>query len=178
MIQSLKLKIKAVFIVGATLSMLAACSVEPSVSVKHYRLPHLNQPTQGYCDTQTRIVSIDAGIGQDGVMVQESDLLMVEARNNRWLGGLESQLQNSLQRQFTERCEQPLRVTLMQFYGNTQGEAVVAGFWRYQPASEAMIEGAFEQRVPLNNDGYDGLVRALDRAWLNSLADIEQAIKK
>jgi len=38
------------------------------------------------------------------------------------------------------------------------------------------LSGHFEQRIPLSSDGYDGLVRALDRAWLASLDEIEQAI--
>ena len=177
MIQSLKRKIKLMALTVSSVLLLAACSAAPSADVNYYRLPHLNQPSTGYCDGQARQIAIDAVIGRDGVMVQETELLMVEARNNRWVGGLASQLQNSLQRQLTDRCEHRLQVSLMQFYGNTQGEAVVAGYWHFNDGSKAGLRGAFEQRVSLNNDGYAGLVRALDRAWLKSLNNIEQQIK-
>ncbi|EAQ31069.1 MULTISPECIES: PqiC family protein [Idiomarina] len=176
MIQSLKQKINVLCIAVSTVLLVCACSAVPADQVKHYRLPHLNQSSNGYCDAQSRRVRIDAGIGQDGVMVQKSDLLMVEAKNNRWLGGLDSQLQNSLQRRLTEQCGQTLQLSLMQFYGNNQGEAVVAGYWHYRAESNDVLSGHFEQRIPLSSDGYDGLVRALDRAWLASLDEIEQAI--
>ena len=64
-------------------------------------------------------------------------------------------------------------IKVMDFYGDNH--AVVSGHWHYQQG-EQQLSGSFHQRQALQQDGYDALVSALNRAWSTTLTDIKSAV--
>lgn len=179
------LLVRSVLMVAVSLG-LAACSSAP-MQHSDYRLPILNSTTNGYCQAADYRVVVSDLMLSDGLLLQRSDTQIHAARHHRWSGSLEQQLQQSVQRVFGDtQCAGQLTVTVMDFYGNNQGQAVVAGHWQYvsshveQQADSptTTLRGSFNQRQPLKQDGYDGLVNALNQAWRQSLQGIKTATAK
>ncbi|AVJ55450.1 hypothetical protein C5610_03505 [Idiomarina sp. OT37-5b] len=170
---NMTLKATAGVLLALTLS---ACGSVPQTQRSDYRLPILNQATERFCPASARQVVVSDLMLSDGILLQRSETRIHAARNHRWSGSLEQQLQQSAQRVLNQpHCDGQLVITVMDFYGDNQGHAVVSGHWHYQQG-EQQLSGSFHQRQALQQDGYDALVSALNRAWSKTLSDIKSAI--
>lgn len=161
----------------ATLTLLlTACASRPTPVQGDYRLPVLNQPSDRYCSASSRRVIVSELMLSDGILLQRSATQIHAARHHRWSGSLAQQLQQSAQRVLSQpHCEGTVVVRVMDFYGDDDGHAVVSGDWQYRQGDKVMTD-TFSYRQPLTDDGYDALVEALNRAWLDSLITIRNAI--
>ena len=159
-----------------TVMTLAGCASDAARTVGEYRLPLLNADVEQVCSAAQRQVVVSDLMLSQGILLQQSPTRIHAARQHRWSGSLEQQLQQSVQRVLSEpHCDGELVVQVMDFYGDDQGNAVVSGHWRYR-RGDTVIEQTFSQRQALATDGYDALVVALDQAWAETLTQIKNAI--
>ncbi|RUO77121.1 PqiC family protein [Idiomarina seosinensis] len=170
---------KYVALVAISCTALVGCSNTAAQQTNDYRLPLLNQQAERFCSINSRQVRVSDLMLSDGILLQRSNTQIHAARYHRWGGSLEQQLQQSLQRHVTTNdCAGQLRVTVMDFYGDNDGNAVVSGHWEYQYEQQSAIEQSFYYKQELSEDGYDALVEALNSAWLKALTDIKQQLSE
>ncbi|MGM0526640.1 MAG: PqiC family protein [Pseudomonadota bacterium] len=171
---------KIFFITAMAATILTGCSsVGASESSQDYRLPLLNHEVERFCSVSSRQVRVSDLMLSDGILLQRSNTKIHSARYHRWGGSLEQQLQQSLQREVTgEDCQGQLVVTVMDFYGDNNGNAVVSGHWQYQHEQQSLLEQSFYHKRALSDDGYDALVEALNSAWTDALAEIKQQLSE
>ncbi|EKE83887.1 PqiC family protein [Idiomarina xiamenensis] len=149
--------------------LLSACASQPQPQ-QRYRLPHLATASDFHCTSGQRQVQVSGFLNRSGLVLQTSDNQWHTARQHLWIEPLQVQLQESLARMQVrgdEACQQPLLLTITAFYGDADGQAVVAGYWQ-----SGQERGEFYQTQALADDGYDALVTALDQAWTETLTDL------
>lgn len=168
----------SVFVTAAVLApvmLLSGCSAPATEQPRDYRLPVLNQPVDEFCPASARQVVVNDLMLSDGLLLQRSNTRIHAARYHRWSGSLEHQLQQTAQRLLNVNgCAGELTLTVMDFYGDNQGQAVVGGHWQYRLNGQQQGD-SFYHRQALASDGYDALVEALNQAWVQSLEDIKSA---
>lgn len=163
-------------VTAITLLVLSGCASNVSQPVGEYRLPVLNSSPEQVCSAAQRQVVVSDLMLSQGILLQQSATRIHAARQHRWSGSLEQQLQQSAQRMLSEpHCDGNVVIHVMDFYGDDKGNAVVSGHWQFNLGDTA-IERTFSQRQPLTTDGYEGLVLALDQAWSQTLTQIKSAI--
>lgn len=172
-VKSLSL-MSATFISGV---LLAGCSSQ-SYDITQYRLPHLSESADAVCPISQRNVSVGEAAAKMGIQIQEDETRWHTAKQHRWSIPLQKQLQRSIQRlMLNDQCSGKLTVTIEDFYGSNDSQAVIAGYWQYDEAGHSnSIRGTFTEKVPLKADGYAALVNALDQAWLHSMDTISLAV--
>lgn len=131
-------------------------------------------------------VSVPDYLAGNGVVYQTSDVKYVIAANNQWASPLDQQLKQALVSNLSAQMPgrvvsatplgaQPtsLNVNVTGFQGRYDGKAVISGEWTLQQG-ETLTHRAFSQVVPLQDDGYDALVKALGAGWQQVSAAIAQ----
>ncbi|MCM2972703.1 PqiC family protein [Larsenimonas suaedae] len=133
-------------------------------------------------------VRLSGMLAGNGIVMQVSDIELQAAQQNLWAGELGHQLtqrlQSSLQHALpaTRIDSQPgdgmtLTVDVEQFQGRFDGQAVASGQYRVTNANgDVRIQDRFQHTVPLAEDGYPALVRALSTAWSRSSDQIAERI--
>jgi uncharacterized lipoprotein YmbA len=155
---------------------LNGCASQPEGVKGEYRLPLLNSSPEQVCNAAQRQVVVSDLMLSDGILLQQSATRINAARQHRWSGSLEQQLQQSAQRVLSKpHCNGELVIQVMDFYGDNEGNAVVSGHWQYR-YDDALIEQTFSQRQPLTSDGYEALVIALNQAWSDTLKQINDVM--
>ena len=116
----------------------------------------------------------------DGIVMQLDDITLNAAREHQWAEGLGRQLERGLRARLSHalpalrivRAEgsQPnaltLRIDVDQFQGRFDGLAIASGQWQLVNAEgELLVMENFYAEVPLEEDGYPALVRALSSSW-------------
>jgi uncharacterized protein len=124
-----------------------------------------------------------------GVAFQQDDVQIVTANQARWAEALDKQLTRSLVLSLSQHLDRVqvlegpmargqswhLSVEVTSFQGRFDGQAIVAGRWVLQRNEEAYSQ-AFQQQVPLQQDGYPALIRALRTGWQTELGHLAAAI--
>ncbi|GAB3680898.1 PqiC family protein [Salinisphaera aquimarina] len=126
-------------------------------------------------------VTVAPYLDDSGIVYQTEPHRVVMANNNRWASPLATQLTDGLysaldgsvnnahiQRPGSNAPASALHLVTRvdQFMGHYDGYAHIAGQWQLVDASGTRLAGRhFEQRLPLQNDGYDALVESLSRGW-------------
>ncbi len=124
-----------------------------------------------------------------GVAFQQDDVQIVTANQARWAEALDKQLTRSLVLSLSQHLERVqvlegpmartqswhLSVEMTSFQGRFDGQAIVAGRWVLQRNEEAYSQ-AFQQQVPLQEDGYPALIRALRTGWQTELNHLAKEI--
>ena len=69
------------------------------------------------------------------------------------------------------------------FNGDMQGNADISGLWRLyythpETGRRLLSVNNFSNIVPIEDDGYDGLVTTLEQAWLNINLDVAKTIEQ
>ncbi|MGL4206778.1 MAG: ABC-type transport auxiliary lipoprotein family protein [Aeromonadaceae bacterium] len=150
--------------------------------------PPTRQVTQGPLLVVERVV-LPEYLNDMGIAFQQDDVQVVTANQARWAEALDRQLSRSLvqtlSRQFAQLqvVEGPnpdrqvwhLNLEVTGFQGRFDGKAVVAGRWLLQ-RGELSYSQAFQRTVPLSEDGYPALVRALRSGWQQEVATLAKEI--
>lgn len=126
-------------------------------------------------------------LNSEGIVMQLSDIEVLQARNHLWAESLGRQLERSLRQQLSAALpntrvltearaagDEPLRlrIDLDQFQGRYDGRAVVSGQWQVRNGQgEILSQDSFSVERVLESDGYPALVRSLAQAW-NEVAGI------
>jgi len=139
-------------------------------------------------------VSVAPFLSENGIVYQTEPHRVVIANNNRWASPLDSQLTDALYtslsqaltdvsvRQYGRQADASalhLSTHVDEFMGHYDGQAHIAGRWQLIDASGAVrASRQFEQRVPLDSDGYDSLVDRLSEGWRNTANDMAPALDR
>ncbi|MGL4206109.1 MAG: ABC-type transport auxiliary lipoprotein family protein, partial [Aeromonadaceae bacterium] len=69
-----------------------------------------------------------------------------------------------------------LAVTITAFQGRFDGQAIVAGRWILR-RDELIYSQSFQRSIPLSEDGYPALVRALREGWQTEVKQLGQELQ-
>ena len=125
-----------------------------------------------------------------GIAFQPDDVRIVTANQARWAEALDKQLTRSLVQSLSQQLERVqvldggsagsqvwyLHLDVSAFQGRFDGQAVIAGRWILQRGEQAYSQ-SFQRLVPLPDDGYPALVRALRTGWQAEVAELVAEIK-
>lgn len=167
--------------------VIAGCGAPVSVSVDRYVLDD-TPPDPETVPLEQASVSLRLGtlrvapiLRQEGIVYRTGERRLTVARRNRWAQPLPDQLRRSLYGFLTRSFDTvavvrdgpappdttwTLSVQVDAFQGRFDGRAVVRGSWWLQdPDGSLVVRERFDERVPLESDGYDALVTALSEGW-------------
>lgn len=124
-------------------------------------------------------------LAASGIVYQTDPNRVHAAARHRWAEPLQAQLRRGLQNVLAVRLDDTvvvprttqaadrLEVFVDTFQGRFDGVARVAGEWRlHGPGGELLTGRRFRIDVPLSEDGYPALVRALSAAWVEVAEDV------
>lgn len=131
----------------------------------------------------------------DGLVLQLDDISLNEAHHHQWAEPLGLQLERGLRARLAARLPDTrvmqdapdsrrgtastLRLEVDRFHGRFDGQALVGGQWQLRgDAGELLAMAPFAVEVPLAQDGYPALVRALGRGWDRVADEIVAAIER
>lgn len=182
-------------------ALLAGCAASPKPSKGLFLLqqPHVTNDSPVAADTATQEqpvlvlpeIELAPYLRQDGIIYQTGPNRIVVADNNRWAAPLATQttagLHAALDRGlahvnvrrpgFVSKPDYRLFVYIERFQGRFDGLAVISGNWRlFTNQDELVGRGDFAQKIPLKQDGYAALVRALSRGWHTIKQNIVNAV--
>lgn len=175
---------------------LTACASAPT-PVHRYALvqdlPTTTQSTQAVNgdDNALSILPVEMAsfIAGNGIVIKTSATQYTTARYHLWVGNISQQMTQKITTKLakirstqtvlvssefanlTEQPNQQVQVKVSDFYGDHQGNAVLAGQWvLLDSQGKRMSSVPFVIKEPLADDGYDALVVAMS-ATVDQLAD-------
>lgn len=130
-------------------------------------------------------VTLPEYLNDMGIAYQQDDVQVVTANQARWAEALDRQLTQSLVLGLSGRLsglqvidggdDHPdywrLSVEISGFQGRFDGKAVVAGRWVLH-RGEQIYSQPFQRLIPLAEDGYPALVRALRDGWQQEIDEL------
>ena len=181
------------------LLMLAGCASGGGASKERYTLPPgtYTAETAGQSTPSPQRTLVIEGVqvanylSSQGIVLQQSDVMLHQASSHLWAEDLSRQLGRGLRQRLAERLPDTrvihggnasdawhLRVEVDEFQGRHDGMAVAGGRWQLHDAEgDLLTVEPFSASVPLDSDGYPALVRALGRSWDQVAADMAERIR-
>lgn len=173
------------------LLLLAGCAggVEPAYYALN--LPADKAATASPVSSGTRLVVsrvvLPEYLNEIGIAFQQDDVQVVTANQARWAEALDKQLTQALVLGLSDRLSgvqvmegsdsRPdlwrLSVEVTAFQGRYDGKAVVAGRWLLQQGDKVYSQ-PFQRLIPLTEDGYPALVRALRDGWQQEITNMAE----
>lgn len=184
-----------IWMLGAAALLLSACSSQPQKS--YYQLP---VPVASTAVVQAPInsdthqlwlerVSVADFLSALGVVYQTNDVQFVTAGNNLWASPLEQQLQQTMvanlsvampgwivSSQPLGNAQDTLNISVTGFHGRYDGKAVISGEWILTRNGQ-LTKRAFNVVLPVQQDGYDALVKTLAEGWQQEAQQIARQVQ-
>ncbi|WP_245392126.1 PqiC family protein [Salinicola halophyticus] len=124
-------------------------------------------------------VEVASYLDQEGIVMQTSDIELAAANQNLWAEELSHQLTRRLRQSLTANLPgmtvlsaaqsgsdaQRLTLSVDQFQGRYDGQAVASGEWQLHDGNRLVAQHHFDVTQPLSDDGYPALVRTLGTVW-------------
>lgn len=186
--------IKPILLAGLVLLM-AGCSSSDD-SKTHYQLPShvINNSAKSAvtADKQIQLMSVNVAdyLNGNGIVYQTSDVQFVMANQNLWGGSLQQQLSNTLAENLNAQLpnwlianqmmvegNKNLQVNVTGFHGRYDGKVIIKGEWALYSEGKLFTK-TFDIQQEQQEDGYDGLVRALAEGWFKVSNDIAKQINQ
>ena len=189
-------RIGATALLAIATAALAGCAAQ-SMPTNRYTLPKADSPQQaGEPSSQAATLAIGpvevaSYLDQEGIVMQTSDIELNAANQNLWAESLGQQLTRRLRQSLaanlpdivvlnTARSEagaQRLTLSVDQFQGRYDGQAVASGEWQLHDGNDLVAQRHFEVAQPLSDDGYPALVRTLGTVWDDVARQIAEDIR-
>lgn len=189
-------RIGATALLAIATAALAGCAAQ-SMPTNRYTLPKADSPQQaGEPSSQAATlavgpVEVASYLDQEGIVMQTSDIELNAANQNLWAESLGQQLTRRLRQSLaanlpdivvlnTARSEagaQRLTLSVDQFQGRYDGQAVASGEWQLHEGNDLVAQRHFEVTQPLSDDGYPALVRTLGDVWNDVARQIAEDIR-
>ena len=178
--------------------LLTACSGGAEPAYYALNLPTAKSVTAAQQTAGERLVvtrvTLPEYLNDMGIAYQQDDVQVVTANQARWAEALDKQLTQALVLGLSGRLSgvqviegadgRPdiwrLSIEVSGFQGRFDGKAVVAGRWVLQRGDQIYSQ-PFLRLIPLAEDGYPALVRALRDGWqqeIDELAGMTKLIAK
>jgi len=173
--------------------LVVGCASEAAPTYYALSLPGNQAPSRQVTEGPVLVVDrvvLPEYLNDLGIAFQPDDVQIVTANQARWAEALDKQLTRSLVQSLSQQLERVqvldggsagsqvwhLRLDVSAFQGRFDGQAVIAGRWVLQRGEQAYSQ-AFQRLVPLPEDGYPALVRALRTGWQAEVAELVAEIK-
>ncbi|OCG02184.1 ABC-type transport auxiliary lipoprotein family protein [Gilliamella sp. wkB112] len=178
-------------------TLLIGCSSN-KVNKSYYQLANnlsnQNQVSQTMRSTNQFmwIESIDVAsfLNKSGIVLQTENIKYATATNNLWVASLSQQLKDRLEQDLTALLPNYLvssnqittpsltvKLFIDGFHGSYTGDAIIEGRWVVTDSKNNIKTKAFARQVPLTDNGYDALVKALSKGWQDEEQDFANSIK-
>jgi uncharacterized lipoprotein YmbA len=164
--------------------VLTGCAGQ-STPTNRFTLPEADgSPSSTTAGARTRQLAVSpvevaSYLDQEGIVMQTSDIELAAANQNLWAEELSHQLTRRLRQSLTadlpgvtvlsaaqsDADAQRLTLSVDQFQGRYDGQAVASGEWQLHDGNRLVAQHHFEVTQPLSDDGYPALVRSLGAAW-------------
>ena len=169
--------------------LLTACSGGAEPAYYALNLPTAKSVTAAQQTAGERLVvtrvTLPEYLNDMGIAYQQDDVQVVTANQARWAEALDKQLTQALVLGLSGRLSgvqviegadgRPdiwrLSIEVSGFQGRFDGKAVVAGRWVLQ-RGEQIYSQPFLRLIPLAEDGYPALVRALRDGWKQEIDEL------
>ena len=169
--------------------LLTACSGGAEPAYYALNLPTAKSVTAAQQTAGERLVvtrvTLPEYLNDMGIAYQQDDVQVVTANQARWAEALDKQLTQALVLGLSGRLSgvqvidgadgRPdiwrLSVEVSGFQGRFDGKAVVAGRWVLQRGDQVHSQ-PFLRLIPLAEDGYPALVRALRDGWQQEIDEL------
>lgn len=169
--------------------LLTACSGGAEPAYYALNLPTAKSVTAAQQTAGERLVvtrvTLPEYLNDMGIAYQQDDVQVVTANQARWAEALDKQLTQALVMGLSGRLSgvqviegadgRPdiwrLSIEVSGFQGRFDGKAVVAGRWVLQ-RGEQIYSQPFQRLIPLAEDGYPALVRALRDGWQQEIDEL------
>ena len=169
--------------------LLTACSGGAVPAYYALNLPTAKSVTAAQQTAGERLVvtrvTLPEYLNDMGIAYQQDDVQVVTANQARWAEALDKQLTQALVMGLSGRLSgvqviegadgRPdiwrLSIEVSGFQGRFDGKAVVAGRWVLQ-RGEQIYSQPFLRLIPLAEDGYPALVRALRDGWQQEIDEL------
>ena len=169
--------------------LLTACSGGAAPAYYALNLPTAKSVTAAQQTAGERLVvtrvTLPEYLNDMGIAYQQDDVQVVTANQARWAEALDKQLTQALVLGLSGRLSgvqvidgadgRPdiwrLSIEVSGFQGRFDGKAVVAGRWVLQRGDQVYSQ-PFQRLIPLAEDGYPALVRALRDGWQQEIDEL------
>ncbi|OLO03366.1 MULTISPECIES: ABC-type transport auxiliary lipoprotein family protein [Salinicola] len=173
---------------------MAGCAAQ-STPTNRYTLPEADSqpPTTGPQARKLTVVPVEVAsyLDQEGIVMQTSDIELNAANQNLWAEALGQQLTRRLRQSLAadlpavmvlnaahgEPGAQRLTLSVDQFQGRYDGQAVASGEWQLHDGNRLLAQRHFDVSRPLSDDGYPALVRTLGGVWEEVASEIADEIR-
>lgn len=135
-------------------------------------------------------VNVASFLNKPGIVLQTENIKYVTATQNLWASSLSQQLSGRLEQDLTVFLPNYLissksittptltvKLFIDGFHGSYTGDAVIKGRWVVIDSHNNIWAKSFEHYIPLTNNGYDALVKALSKGWQDEELDFANLIK-
>ncbi|MBR9873749.1 MAG: hypothetical protein GYB23_05695 [Vibrionaceae bacterium] len=174
-------------------ALLAGCSSAPETTGSLYLLPQAeSQVSRSTVMTErpllvVRSVELASYLNDSGIVYRTSESQIIQAKHNQWAQNISEQITQriiadlrhkqshywpvTVHSLMDQSSENKLQLSLNKFNGNYQGNAELEGEWMLIDADgKVKLRSQVNILIPLQDDGYDALVKALSTG-LNNLTD-------
>ncbi|MCF7482372.1 ABC-type transport auxiliary lipoprotein family protein [Vibrio sp. J1-1] len=174
-------------------ALLAGCSSAPETTGSLYLLPQAeSQVSRSTVMTErpllvVRSVELASYLNDSGIVYRTSESQIIQAKHNQWAQNISEQITQRIIADLRHKQshywpvkvhslmdqsrENKLQLSLNKFNGNYQGNAELEGEWMLIDADgKVKLRSQVNILIPLQDDGYDALVKALSTG-LNNLTD-------
>lgn len=167
----------------ASALVLIGCAGQPTPASR-YTLPepasrHMTNSVPQAHQLQVQPVEVASYLDQEGIVMQLSDIELHAANQNLWAEDLGHQLTRRLRQSLANDLPQTtilgggpgsagaqqLSISVDQFQGRYDGQAVASGEWQLRDGNHLIVQHTFDVTRPLADDGYPALVRTLGEVW-------------
>ncbi len=180
-------------------ALLTGCSSTPETNSSMYLLPQTETKALSNSSMTerplliVRPVELASYLNNSGIVYRTSESQVIEAKNNLWAQNVSEQITQRIindlrykQSHFwpvkvhnllDQNSESKLQVSLTKFNGNYQGNAELEGEWLLIDSNGKVKRRApVRILIPLQEEGYDALVKALSTGLNNLTNNIAQQL--
>jgi len=187
-------RIGASTLLAVAIVAIAGCAAQ-STPTNRYTLPQADGPQPTTAPQARKLavgpVEVASYLDQEGIVMQTSDIELNAANQNLWAEALGQQLTRRLRQSLAADLPditvlgtsqggadaQRLTISVDQFQGRYDGQAVAAGEWQLHDGNRLMAQRHFDVTRPLRDDGYPALVRTLGAVWEDVAQQVADEIR-
>ncbi|MBB1403574.1 PqiC family protein [Pseudoalteromonas sp. SG45-1] len=198
---------KSLFLTASLLLLLAGCSSSIQTATQYYQFEQpIGASSRNVADTDAQLriqtVVLRGALNNLGIAMKIDSNQIHAANYNLWGESPDVMLTATAQQTLftampnwmvikglpviTELDQQTfyeLEYEIHHFNGDMQGNADISGLWRlyytHPETGRRLISiNNFSQLVPIDDDGYDGLVSTLEATWLNINLNVAKQIEQ
>lgn len=135
-------------------------------------------------------VDVASHLNKTGIVYQTDAVKYITAANNLWVASLSDQLSSLIvndlsillpNRLVSNRAlttpTTTIKVFIDNFNGRYTGDAIIQGRWVIIYHNGEVITKNFSRKIALAESGYDALVDALARGWLEEESELIKSVK-